>query len=256
MKNILKIALIKISNPLSLFLYKTKIKNILKNEKKIVFFPKFYGLGDLLVFSTLPELLHKQYNVKFYLHKECAKNIPDYIFELCFKCNPYFKGISSSKRFTPKVFSSDKGNLVEIYEKQFNLTGNGVPKIYYSPNYIEKYKDICLVDLNIKTGQVKRHNYNLKNIEDWVEKNELHSLKRHYIDIQKQNIFKYIDMIYSSKCAVFLFSGGSVISACLNKNSIVLLPYEICKNSRYGGHFVFNNSTNVNYINSGTNFDK
>lgn len=73
--------------------YFSQIEEVKKNRQIVVDFT-FVGIGDLLVWSQIPELLKKQYNVDFFISRKTRDLIGDQdIFDLAFGLNPYFKGV-------------------------------------------------------------------------------------------------------------------------------------------------------------------
>lgn len=146
-------------------LYRSKIEQI-KKDKKIVVDLKFGGLGDCLVWSTLPRLLKETYNVDFYLSEQSLNIIRHKdIFKLCFEMNPYYKGTTDvGPYFSFDTFESEKSiytfltnkegrSVIEILEKQFNLSGSGKPELYYKPNVLDSYKTTVFIDKNFITGR-------------------------------------------------------------------------------------------------------
>lgn len=232
--------------------YYKKIEKI-KKDKKIVIDLSFGGIGDCLIFSTLPRLLKETYDIDFYLSKKSMKVIrQEDIFKLCFDLNPYFKGLNDSLDvFKLKTFESEKSlytfisdkdsnNLIEILEKQFGVKGRGRPEIYYKPNLLNEYKEKVLVDENSISG--KRFGWEFKSNAFYTEalKNCINKDSIEYVNPKNQDLFTYIDMIYSCKYFIGTSSGGASISACFDKSFSVILPQNAMDGSIY--QFVFKNS--------------
>lgn len=219
-------------------------KNIeyIKNSKKIVLDFNYGGLGDILVFSSLPRLLYQQYGVEFYLDELTQHKFRNNDFkQLCFELNPYFCGYEKAeKSFSIRFFTYDIGfwgwvfdrglkNLSIAVEEQFQLSGDGLPEIFYEPNKIEKYETVILVDRNRYTGEkmglVTR---------DECESNIISRLLSHdssvtveYVEQGRQDVFSYVDMISSSKYFICQLSGGNSLAAAMKKNAIVILPINL-----------------------------
>ncbi len=224
--------------------YYEKIKRI-KESGEIVLQLDFGGLGDCLSYSTLPRLLKEQFDVDFYINEKCKDVFRHQdIFNLCFGLNPFFKGFKESndpfilknfihERPVSKLFSTQsQETAVEIIERQFNLIGKGLPEIYYAPNKIEGYKDILFCDKNWFSGK-KWGLYNdqkllEKEIAEWCAVPG-HSVE--FCDPNKQNIFEYIDKIYSSGKFLCYFSGGNALAATLNIPATVIVPENLDGNS-------------------------
>ena len=233
--------------------YYEQIEKI-KKDKKIVADLTFGGIGDCLVWSTLPRLLKEQFDIEFYLSRKSLEVIrqPD-TFKLCFEMNPYFRGIIDKEEgFKSQVFESekdwltfltDKGgeNVIEKLERQFSLKGSGKPKLYYKPNLLEEYKKIILIDKNTISGKRFGWKYRKNAFEKEAYKYKAAEDKIEYSDPKKQDLFRYIDMIFSCKRFIGTFSGGSAIAACFSKPFSVIWPYNAKNGMNY--QFRFKNSS-------------
>jgi len=228
--------------------YRKQIQKVLEKDEIIVKMD-FGGLGDSLKYSTLPELLKKQYNIDFYLH-ESNKDIFRHndILELFIK-NPYFKGFKDSNApFEFKIFQDDRENIIATYEKHLKLNGVGLPKIYYKPKVIQEYENVVLVDTNQVTGVRFGYKYNEENIKIIITSKKLGNCQVEYVEPSKQSLFKYIDMIASCKYYICYLSGGSVLAAALNKKSSVIIPDNLDIRGRGAYPWIFRKANNVNYI--------
>ncbi len=251
-------------------IYYKQIEEI-KQKKEIVFHIHFGGLGDWLVFTSLPRLLSEQCGVSFYISQKSLENIRNKdIYRLCFEINPYCKGIKDTENyFEFKIFPQDKSvfnfitdehgiSLTEEVEKQFGLNGKGVPEIYYTPKDIPEMHNVILVDKNYISGKKLGWIYNddtfTKAINSAQNVDKLHSTEKdsasadstvEYVDPTKQDLFAYVDKIHSSKHFITVLSGGAALAACLTKPFTAILPRNI-----YGGsvdNFVFKKSKGVYY---------
>lgn len=233
--------------------YKKQIQKILKKNEIIVKID-FGGLGDSLKYSTLPELLKKQYNIDFYLHQS-NRDIFRHndILKLCFMKNPYFKGFKEAvEPFEFKIFQDDNENLIGSYEKHLKLNGLELPKIYYEPQVIHEYENIVLIDTNQVTGLRFGYQYDEENIKIIIANNDLGSYQIEYAEPSKQDLFKYIDMIYSCKYYICFLSGGSVVAAALNKKSSVIIPDNMDVKGRGAYPWFFRKASHVEYIYKGS----
>ena len=224
--------------------YYREIEGI-KESKEIVFNLQFGGIGDCLVASTLPRLLKEAYDVDFYLWEGSRLVLKNKdLIKLCFEYNPYFKGFKQSKKpFTPKSFQREKSlyslitdrgleTHLERLERQFKVKGKGVPEIYYEPKLRSELKDIVLIDKNMITG--KKFGWKYK--ENAFEREALRYASKeniHYVDPKAQDLFGYVDSIYSCKRFVATFSGGASIAACFEKPFSVIWPYNAIDGSNY-----------------------
>jgi hypothetical protein len=211
----------------------------IKKTKEIILDFNYGGLGDVLVFSSLPRLLFQQYGVKFYLDEQTQYKFRHNDFgKLCFELNPYFNGYKNRENsFSIKFFAYDIGfwgwvfgrglkNLSISVEEQFLLSGDGLPEIFYEPSQISKYESTILIDRNRYTGEkmglVTRDECESEMISKLkgVDSN----LTVEYVEQGAQDIFSYVDMIYSSKYFICHLSGGNSLAAAMKKNAIIILP--------------------------------
>ena len=118
-------------------------------RKRKILYVAFGGLGDHLLFSTLPELLD-YHGYDFYLsHLSEFRNTQT--LDLVWKSNPYFKGISEEppncghgytdlENQDPEV-TLNRNIEVKMGFKESNLPNkSNYPIIYYSPKLIDKFK--------------------------------------------------------------------------------------------------------------------
>jgi hypothetical protein len=231
--------------------------NYIKKRKKIVLDIKFGGLGDTLVYTSLPRLLKEQYDVDFYLSNESKTIFRDKnTAKLCFELNPFFRGYAKKddttftyKNFvqdkTIKTFFTDKAdkNIVQILERQFDLKGQGLPEIFYKPKVLTGYKNTMLCDLNWFSGQ-RWGLYNDPNLIDEEIRTWLSTDANNKIEYCKPNthdIFTYVDKIHSSKKFLTFFSGGNVIATTLETPTTVIVPENLEGTSISA--FLFTNSS-------------
>ena len=220
--------------------YYEQIEQI-KRHKKIVLDIEFGGLGDWLVYTSLPRLLKEKYDVDFYLSKQSLEKVRNKdIYKICFEMNPYFRGVSNDKSFRVKSFICEKSiinflfdvkgeGLVEMCERQFNVTDKNIPEIYYQPKKIEGHQNVILVDKNYISGIKLGWKYSEESFEREIKKllKNSQNYKVEYVDPSKQNLFQYVDMICSCAQFITVLSGGAALASCFKKPFIVLLPYNI-----------------------------
>lgn len=231
----------------------------IKENKKIVLDIQFGGLGDWLVFTSLPRLLKETYDVDFFLSQQSLSLLRNNdTYKICFEMNPYFQGISDDLDvFQLRTFSSEmklwnfltdlRGeNIVEILERQFQCKDAGLPEIYYKPKNLKEYENIILVDKNYISGVKLGWHYNASSFEREIKKeitNNSASKTVEYVDTSKQDLFIYADMIYSCNRFITVLSGGAALAACFKKPFTAILPYDV-----FGGsveQFVFKESKGV-----------
>ncbi len=217
--------------------YRTKIKNATLS-KEIVFTIEFGGLGDWLVFTSIPRLLKEKYDIDFYVSEESIKNLRNYdTYRLCFEKNPHVKGIRKSQQsFLFKIFPSDKSfwhllsdrgskSLTEIIEKQFGVSDKGLPEIYYKPNFLPEYGHVVLIDKNYIAGKTVGWEYRDESFAREAHKHLDKNARIEYVNPGKQDLFRYADMIYSCKHFITVLSGGAALAASLKKPFTAIMPY-------------------------------
>ena len=226
----------------------------IKRKKRIVVELEFGGIGDCLVYSTLPRLLKEKYGIDFFLSERSLPVIrqPD-TFKLCFEFNPYFCGLAndretfrlksfeSEKKILTFLFDRDGENAIERLERQFSLDkGRGVPEIYYKPKLLEGYKNVILMDQNYISGKKFGWKFKPGAFEREAKKHLVKIGRVEQIDPHKQDIFTFVDMIYSCRYYIGTSSGGTAIAACFDKPFSQILPWNARNGSIY--QFTFKNS--------------
>jgi hypothetical protein len=232
--------------------YNEKIIKII-NNKKIILDIEYGGLGDWLIYTSLPRLLKKKYNVDFYLSAKSLKQLRNIdTFKICFESNPFFMGVSDDNDvYKFRIFSRDKSmanfffdtkgmNAVEVLERQFDVLDKSIPEVYYKPKILKGYENTILVDKNYITGKASGWLYDNDVFDREVARFFDEKSNVQYVIPSKQNIFYYADMIFSCKRFITVLSGGAALASCFQKEFSVILPKNI-----YGGSvssFVFLNS--------------
>ncbi len=229
------------------------------------------GLGDALVFSTLPEEFLKQKQLKTYMLKS-TKTRNKEIFDLIWGCNPYIAGIKEgpwnagdNSKFVYKNFFN---NTILNMEYLHGLDPiNKYPKIYYKPKKIPGLENCIAADLNsvtIKYDQSKLHGI-LKGLKKdfinqdflWIEfctnfqEFEQNNHKNIFCNtIQVKNIFHYCDIINSLYGFISFCSGSSHLSSAIKGDlgrleSICLIDEEVYNYQYKKGIYLFDN---INYV--------
>ncbi len=236
--------------------YQEEIQKI-KDRKEFVLDLDWGGLGDVLVYTPLPRILKEKYNVDFYLSENCKKVFrhPD-TFKICFEMNPYFKGFKTQPGFKYKHFSRDRSfinlildingtNIIENLYKQFGIREKALPEIYYKPKKLPEYTSTVLVDLNYISGHKMGWAFNTQKINNHIKSLSQNKYEIEYVVPSKQDIYRYMDMIYSSRNFVTVISGGAALAASLKKEATVFLPDNLRGESIY--NFTFKDS-GIKYI--------
>ena len=241
----------KITNSVRLLDSNTKYKF----RKFVVLDVKYPGLGDSLMFSTLPEEFWRQFG-KFTKISQRNKFRNPEIYQLIWGDNPYVKGTTKARVNAGHLKNGVIPNLlnnqnairnVEIMHGLIQV--NEFPKIYYQPKKIEFLNDRIICDLSSVTlkrdinNRVSPHTYNFDllskkflEIRSKYSSNKLHQVifskmltkaeQQHSISAQEivglkvenllvENIYQYCDYIFSSKAMICLYSGQAALSSAV-----------------------------------------
>ena len=245
-------------------------------DKKISYV-NYGGLGDHLSFSTIPEMCDKN-GYDFYISNDTIFRNNE-IFELVWKLNPFFKGVTDEK---PNCGHNNYTNL-ENYDYNLSLQrnyeikmgfggttlehGSKFPIIYYTPKKIDIYDEYILIDLNAVShleyniNVIKNHILNYKDekflfltptySKSLVDINFFTELN--ITEITTSDIFDYCDIIFSCKKLICLWSGSSVLSATIKNQYHKKLEIDCFVNYNIVPNFGVSDKThfwydNINYI--------
>jgi hypothetical protein len=211
--------------------------DFLSIEKIIIYFncPSF---GDYLMWQNLPELFFKKYNLYTYISNQCCVHNTQ-TYDLLINTNPYIKGFTDEE---PNVVINcrepEKYKFQStIYQESFGFFGhNEIPKIYYTPKKIEKYKNSILYDLSARTNSIdldlikKTANElvnNLKSVNDLdvyclnytdVDnsiKKIIPDIEFQYIDVE--NLFDVCNILNSVTHYIGINSGSSLMASSIKE---------------------------------------
>jgi len=230
------------------------------------------GLGDNLQFSTLPEEFHKQQGRDTYIWSQASFRNQE-IYDLVWGCNPYVKGIKDgtwTAGDTPEIgHKTIISDCIMNWEALHGLEPtNRYPKIYYKPKKIHGFHNIILVDLS--SISITYDSKEILELYDTIKK--LHKDMKFFgveftnkikdatiiepdVDntILIEDIFTYVDLMYSSFGVVSLHSGQNhLASAIKNQYNKNLKVYCLMDDVEYvrqktKGIFVFDNVTYLRY---------
>ena len=221
------------------------------------------GLGDHLQFSTLPEEFLKQQGRETYIWSQAPFRNPE-VFDFVWGTNPYIKGIKDGQwnaGDTPEIpFSNVSGTNIMNWEKLHGLEPkNRLPKIYHTPEKIEGYSDVFLVDatsISVKydTSLLQRV---LENVQRKYSDKRFVSVefKKKFTEtewgtfedtIQIENIFHYYNLMNSVSGFIGMHSGASCMSSAVQEHNANLKSICIVSNEGYEYHknkglFIFDN---------------
>lgn len=179
------------------------------------------GVGDWMRLSTLPELFSKQGNDVYIYNNIKDTNLSQDFIDL-FMMNPYIKGLSDSPHNCGDVLDLSDNDLihdkyiscVQIKEYQNGVkVTEGIPIIYYQPNFRKEFSDKLVIDINCVT---EKNNYILDYYDkfDGIYLNPKFEATESY---RTKDIFEYIDIIFSCKEFKCFFSGGSFIASAVKR---------------------------------------
>ena len=230
------------------------------------------GLGDNLQFSTLPEEFHKQQGRDTYIWSKASFRNQE-IYDLVWGCNPYIKGVKDgtwTAGDTPEIGHKTLiSDCIMNWEALHGLEPtNRYPKIYYEPKKIHGFDDTLLVDLSsisitYDSEQILELYDTIKKIHDdmmffgveFTNKIKDATIIEPDVDntILIEDIFTYVDLMYSSFGVVSLHSGQNhLASAIKNQYNKDLDIYCLMDDVEYQrqkkkGIFVFDNVTYLRY---------
>jgi len=230
------------------------------------------GLGDNLQFSTLPEEFHKQQGRDTYIWSQASFRNQE-IYDLVWGHNPYVKGIKDgvwTAGDTPEIGHKTLiSDCIMNWEALHGLEPtNRYPKIYYEPKKIHGFDDTLLVDLSSISitydskeilelyDTIKKIHKDMKFFGvEFVNKIKDATIIDPDVDntILIEDIFTYVDLMYSSFGVVSLHSGQNhLASAIKNQYNNDLNVYCLMDDAEYvrqktKGIFVFDNVTYLRY---------
>lgn len=218
-------------------------------SNKKVLYVNWGGLGDHLSFTTLPEIF-SNIGYEFYINDKSSFRSQE-IYDLVWGTNPYVKGLTAMNGNCGHLPNWGVDGTVEFdkslsmhsnIEKIYGFTPiNNFPKLYYNPNNLTEYNDYVLIDLNASSvadhshdiGIIINHISSLKNekliciLPESSYGKSIVDLKtiENVIYIQTKDIFHYVDLIYSCKKFVCLWSGGAHLAVSIKhhfKNELLI----------------------------------
>jgi hypothetical protein len=218
------------------------------------------GLGDNLLWSTLPEMCHLNGIECYISDRNCVRN--QGIYDLVWGSNPYIKGPSI---YQPNAglsrWPDDAGTRFvtdSCIKKSEYFHGfepiNKYPKIYYQYKETPEVNGKTILDLS-----AHNNSYNTSNLWNFIKNNcvlnnlvqikHKNNFNNNYLikdieTIDMENIFYYCDIINSCKEFICLYSGSSVLASAINKrNTKVFIRHgDKIENYKNGNNlFVFDN---------------
>ncbi len=234
-------------------------KKVEKAGRLIIQIP-FGGLGDHLSYSSLPEMLLKQKNIKTLISRKSvfdSKAILDFVW----KRNPYVEFTEEHGWFTYRMLENHFPTMDEYFQNLFGLEGDGLPKVYYKPQMTEQLKGAVIVNPSFGPSgkangyfepefQDKYIDY-LKGIEDeFVLVASTHLKKKNWLEKKAEQalsppiykvgtIEELSDALFSTRKRYLMYSGSASLAAALQ------LPSTVLCNRKSAPHFQYSNN---NYV--------
>lgn len=221
----------------------SEITEKVEKEKRLMIQVACGGLGDHLIYSSLPELLWEQRGIKTFVSNKSilrSKAICDFVWRL----NPYVTFTDEKGWFTYKAVENNFPTVDGYLQHLFNLHGDGFPKVYYQPSLIEQIEGKTIVDPScgaagkangyFDTDFYRRFIEYLKShVGEFVLITHLHSGTKNDLQelIRKEfkpecysvsTIEEFSDVLYSAKERYLLHSGGASLAAALRLESNIL----------------------------------
>lgn len=214
----------------------------LDSESDVVIYQHHAGLGDNLLYSTLPELFARQGRRVFVSDQNRTRN-PE-IHDLVWGLNPYVSGVSTAPakagmaqlldRFDP--LSHILNWLTRIEVAHGFAPTNDLPKVYYQPKPHPVLAGRVVVDVNSSTIK-----YPPEEIENFIRltcarfhyrMSELTQLRFARSDVSDSNggmpdtpfhtissIYELCDALASAKAFITVHSGANTLAAALKGNA-------------------------------------
>jgi hypothetical protein len=227
------------------------------------------GLGDNLAHSIIPELCN-QAGIKCYLSKHNVYRNQE-IHDFVWKLNPYIEeerldSTDLSWLDMVKQYEVGKQNHIQVLQKIYGFDTNfEYPKIYYTPKYIDNFKNKVLIDLTAHSAMsfitptgiqaiLNQLNIDKENAVYVIHTKVKYSAdvitlqdKIETVDINDLNY--YSDVITSCKRFITLLSGQSVLASTLKHQTNsdvqidVLTPAKCLPHPNYG--YTFSNANHI-----------
>jgi len=248
-----------------------------------VFYTEGYGLGDHLLFSTLPEKFNEIGQEVFFHSSNRFRN--QMMKELILDCNPFIKGISEQPANIGQRLYLDNGNyfaqiknmIMRVEASNGLVPTNIYPKIYYrfDKNNPSTYKERIFID-DMAVSTIVNNVYNNKKLiietirkilsNSINEKREVFLIRAPFANsiqsinldilgfptIQIKDSFEYCDLIKNCFHFICLSSGSQVLASAIKRENIFPLITVIDSNPHLQncideGVFVFDNVSYINY---------
>ena len=220
------------------------------------------GLGDHLIYSTLPELFAQRGRRVYVSESTPTRN--DEVRSLLYDQNPFIAGWTGRppNAGTGRVGETllqgiRSGSVIEWVELTHGLpVSNRYPRIYYQPRFRAELIDIVLVDPR-STSQpfprdrfewfVDRLGFSREQLRIVWSKHSGHHGSATLTDcarLEATSLHDYIDMIYSCLAYVGTESGGSALASAVRQDRKTPELYAMTTTKNWNQHvYIFPNVT-------------
>lgn len=228
-------------------IFDSEISAITEKEKRLIIQVANGGLGDHLLYSSLPELLWKQKGIKTFISNKSVFRSQG-IFDFVWKLNPYIEFTDEKGWFVYKPSLDDSPTVDQYLQKLFNLEANGCPKVYYKPSLIKELEGKTVVDPSCGAAgkangyyepdfHLKCAEYLKKNEENFVLIRHTHSkvicpLEEHLLKIfgpetyEANSLEGLSDILFSAKKKYLLHTGTASLNAALGLEGYIFNYYK------------------------------
>ncbi|KPL22265.1 MAG: hypothetical protein AMJ75_08390 [Phycisphaerae bacterium SM1_79] len=232
----------------------SEIGEKVEEEKRLVIQVPFGGLGDHLMYSSLPELLWKQKGIKTFISDKSifrSRAIRDFVWGL----NPYVTFTDEKGWWMYKPLDDFAATFDEYLQRLFHLDGQGGPKVYYEPRIVEDVRGKNVIDPSFGPSGRANGYYEAefrKRLIKYIESSgEDFILVRHSETSIKGDLERCIertfrpicydvgtieelaDVLFSAKQRYLLFSGAASLSAAMGLRSIVVCYWKAVPKFQY-----------------------
>ncbi|MHB8590777.1 MAG: hypothetical protein ACYDBO_02180 [Vulcanimicrobiaceae bacterium] len=214
------------------------------------------GLGDALLFSTLPELYAYRGDQVYISERTDCRN-PE-AFDLVYAQNPYIEGVLAREAadlvigiphereffFEARKWRDPITCMEALHGFPSATAIRQRPRIYYEPKWLDEWHDRVFVDPSSISQEFPEpifedfclrlfdpQSFDLRIMESKYSDN--HGSMRHFAPYVVRDIYEYIDIIASCKAFVCTESGSQSLAAAVRRDGIYALCTTMTFNSRF-----------------------
>lgn len=232
-------------------------------NKKLIIQVMYGGLGDHLIYSSLPRLLFENYDIKTYISNKSLYRSPE-IRKFVWESNPYIT-FTDEKGWSLQgsTITTENKTLDKVLQEIFGLECDGTPEVFHKSNKVNEVAGKTIVDVSFGPSGKIAYKYHTEQFATAL----VHYLKRNTPDfilithdadgysseilediVKKEfnppslgvaTIEELSNALYSAKERYLLFSGGASLAASLS------LPSNILCNKKMDQRFVYRTNTYI-----------